>query len=84
MSRSVFGWDYPPGAANDPNAPWNQEDPPEECPMCGQPNSDEEGNPVFDEDPIFCSRVCLEKYERQCEQDDERLARYEEDLDEDW
>lgn len=21
-----FGWSYPPGAANDPNAPWNQEE----------------------------------------------------------
>lgn len=20
----IFGWSYPPGAANDPNAPWNQ------------------------------------------------------------
>ena len=24
MSRSMFGWSYPPGAANDPYAPWNQ------------------------------------------------------------
>lgn len=31
--RSIFGWSYPPGAANDPNAPWNQEDPP--CDVCG-------------------------------------------------
>lgn len=22
----IFGWDLPPGAANDPNAPWNQPD----------------------------------------------------------
>ena len=29
-----FGWHYPPGAANDPNAPWNQPDPPE-CNECG-------------------------------------------------
>lgn len=28
-----FGWWYPPGAANDPNAPYNQEDPP--CEVCG-------------------------------------------------
>lgn len=47
--RSVFGWSYPPGAANDPSAPWNQEDGPcdvcglsidngcvcKECPLCG-------------------------------------------------
>lgn len=25
-----FGWWYPPGAANDPTAPYNQVDPPEE------------------------------------------------------
>lgn len=24
--RNVFGWDYPPGAANDPEAPYNQTD----------------------------------------------------------
>lgn len=30
-----FGWRYPPGAANDPNAPYNQPDPPE-CPECGE------------------------------------------------
>ena len=28
----IFGWDYPPGAANDPNAPYNQVD--DECPHC--------------------------------------------------
>ena len=33
MSRSIFGWDYPPGAANDPNAPYNQKDP-DDCPTC--------------------------------------------------
>lgn len=31
--RSIFDWSYPPGAASDPNAPWNQEDPP--CEVCG-------------------------------------------------
>jgi len=33
MSRSVFGWSYPPGAASDPYAPYNQVDPP--CELCG-------------------------------------------------
>jgi hypothetical protein len=28
----MFGWSYPPGAANDPNAPWNQEEGP--CAVC--------------------------------------------------
>ena len=27
--RDNFMGNYPPGAANDPNAPWNQKDPPE-------------------------------------------------------
>jgi hypothetical protein len=54
MSRSKFGWSYPPGAANDPNAPYNQDDDGPcavcckcvtdcicpECPVCG-----ETGNP---------------------------------------
>lgn len=31
--RSMFGWSYPPGAANDPNAPYNQGDEP--CEVCG-------------------------------------------------
>lgn len=26
MSRNPFGWSYPPGAENDPNAPYNQPD----------------------------------------------------------
>lgn len=34
MSRHPFGWHYPPGAANDPNAPYNQSDI-GDCPICG-------------------------------------------------
>jgi len=35
MSRNPFGWNYPPGvSANDPNAPWNQQESP--CAMCGK------------------------------------------------
>jgi hypothetical protein len=30
----LFGWSYPPGAAGDPNAPYNQEDP--HCAVCGK------------------------------------------------
>ena len=30
--KNPFGWDYPAGAANDPNAPWNQGD--DHCPYC--------------------------------------------------
>lgn len=29
-----FGWNYPAGAENDPNAPWNQPDP--RCEVCGE------------------------------------------------
>src|SRR5215467_14169339 len=32
--HSPFGWSYPPGADLDPNAPYNQEDPP--CDVCAQ------------------------------------------------
>ena len=46
MSRSPFGWDYPAGAANDPNAPWNQCD--DHHPSCPQ-------NGDFDEDDIECA-----------------------------
>jgi len=34
MTRNIFGWSYPPGAENDPNAPYNQPDNPcEEIPL---------------------------------------------------
>jgi hypothetical protein len=53
MPRHVFGWSYPPGAANDPNAPYNQTDDvpcavcckvPDQCicPEC--PQCSEQGN----------------------------------------
>ena len=32
---STFGWSYPPGAANDPNAPYNQDFDDEHCVYCG-------------------------------------------------
>jgi hypothetical protein len=35
MTRHPFGWSYPPGAANDPSAPWNQVDGP--CAVCHKP-----------------------------------------------
>ena len=28
--RSMFGWSYPPGAENDPHAPWNEREEEEE------------------------------------------------------
>jgi hypothetical protein len=33
MSRSIFGWSLPPGAASDPFAPYNAKEPP--CAVCG-------------------------------------------------
>ena len=54
MSRSVYGWHYPPGAEHDPNAPWNQKENVCEvcknysescdCPEC--PNCGEVGDPA--------------------------------------
>ena len=48
MRGGIFGWSYPPGAENDPMAPWNQVEHPceicekdiddcecPECPDCG-------------------------------------------------
>lgn len=65
MNNNIFGWSYPAGAENDPNAPWNQTDEyTEECPVCGNMNCDEQGNPLFDEDPSFCSSECLDTYIR--------------------
>lgn len=33
----------------------------EECPVCGYPNANEDGEPVF-EDPSFCSARCRDQY----------------------
>jgi predicted nucleic acid-binding Zn ribbon protein len=39
------------------------QDMPEECPICGDPNADEtSGVPLFSEDPAFCSEACREVY----------------------
>jgi len=60
MSRNPFGWSYPAGAEHDPNAPYNQPDLPDECPQCGEPNYDEDGDPLHD--GIFCSKECEDVY----------------------
>jgi len=36
---SIFGWSYPTGAANDPNAPYNQNDD-GPCEVCGKATDD--------------------------------------------
>jgi hypothetical protein len=52
MRRRLFGWDYPPGAENDPNAPWNERYDDEWCEDCGvdpceceEEKADEHTNP---------------------------------------
>lgn len=74
----VFGYSYPAGAENDPNAPYNQIEEPEECPVCGEPNVDKEGNPTYPHDPSFCSNECYISYCIRLEEDD---LRYEEEND---
>jgi len=60
---SVFGWSYPPGAANDPNAPYNQTDMP--CGVCGRdvdhcicpecPVCESQGDPACYDGAVKCS-----------------------------
>ena len=52
----VFGWSYPAGAEHDPNAPWNQEEPPDTCPICGAANDGAE-----DDCFPYCSDECAAK-----------------------
>jgi hypothetical protein len=35
---------------------------PEECPMCHKKNADNDGEPLFDDDPAFCSAECRNSY----------------------
>lgn len=35
---------------------------PEECPVCGDANADENGDSVFPADPVFCSAYCRDAY----------------------
>jgi hypothetical protein len=62
LSRSPFGWHYPPGAENDPNAPWNQPDGEyKDCYLCGTEFE------VNDDEPWtwdgFCSKKCRDEDE---------------------
>ena len=60
MARSPFGWAYPAGAEHDPAAPYNQVDPPDECPECGEPNTDDDGDQLHD--GVFCSPGCEQSW----------------------
>lgn len=47
---------------------------PEECPVCGDLNSDENGVPVFAGDPTFCSSHCRDVYVNEQRQKDDLAA----------
>lgn len=61
---SKFGWSYPPGAANDPMAPYNQSGPP--CEVCGK---DPAGGPGGCDCPACngCDAVGVKLTEGMCE-----------------
>ena len=52
---SIFGWDYPAGCSS---VPGDEFELPETCPMCGEQNANEEGEPVHPADPAYCSQAC--------------------------
>ena len=58
---SKFGWSYPPGAAGDPYAPYNQVEDDMHCGVCGAdlPEYPEEDTPEWEG---FCSEECRKKY----------------------
>jgi len=64
---SKFGWSYPPGAANDPFAPYNQEFDDEHCVYCGKDLPDDvTGFLEIDEvavDDGYCNAKCEKDYE---------------------
>jgi hypothetical protein len=56
----VFGWSYPAGCSG---TPWDEPDYPEECPVCGNPNTDPETEDwVCPVAPGFCSFECLDSW----------------------
>jgi len=59
-TKADLGWELPPGCReDDPNAPWNAKDIPEECPICGKENDGEWED--------FCSDKCRREYREFCE-----------------
>jgi hypothetical protein len=53
---SIFGWDYPPGCSS---VPGDEPDLPETCPACGGENANEDGDPLYADDPAFCGAECV-------------------------
>jgi len=79
---SVFGWSYPPGAANDPNAPWNRVEWEEDyCPECKTRYADgtlevlESGNEPEPPYP-YCSQACSDAADEQARLDAEAEAAF--------
>lgn len=51
-----FGWSYPAGCSGPPCDAG--EDLPDDCPTCGEPNFDDDLEPVCPEAPGYCSAEC--------------------------
>lgn len=50
---------------------------PDECPVCKGENYDEDTDePIFAEDPAFCSKKCADKYEQWCKEELEAEESY--------
>lgn len=86
---SIFGWDYPPGCSSVPG----DEDDILECPSCGGPNADDDGNWVCEDAPGFCSVACSVRYQEEQEEhykddappyDADDIADAADDVDEDF
>lgn len=87
--RNLFDWSYPPGAANDTNAPWNQDE--GLCEVCGKPIDDcicpecpecgAQGDPVcYEKHGLVITeeqKTSKEHAERQAKEDDEQRCAWE-------
>ena len=58
---SIFGWSYPPGAANDPSAPYNQDADDDSCVACGNELPADPAEPVWPFEG-FCGLGCALKF----------------------
>ena len=47
---------------------------PETCPICGEENADEDGNPICKTDPAFCCKEHAEQYAAEQKKQDEAAA----------